>query len=130
TTLRAGRAPQVVTVAVAFADGHAEIFKHRQPAEKLVDLKSARETSPRTLGLARCSDVGATEENATGLWLQHTGDQIDQSRLPGPVGTDQCAARAAFKRKIDVARHRQGTETAVQFLDLRRGGHDRFLSER
>jgi hypothetical protein len=117
-------------MAVAFADGHAQIFKYGQSTEKLVDLESARETSSRTLRLARCGDVVATEENATGVRLEHAGDQIDQSRLPGPVGADQRPACAAFKRKIDIPRYRQCTETAVQFLDLQRGGHDRFLSAR
>ena len=60
--------------------------------------------------------------------LERTGNQIDQRRLAGSVGPDQRAARAAFERKIDVARDRQRAEAPVQFLDLQRGRHDLFLS--
>ena len=127
--LRAGRAPQVVAMAVAFADGHAEIFNYGQSAEKLVDLESARETSPRTLCLTRCGDVVATEENRPECGFSTPVIKLTKVVFPAPLG-DQCAACAPFKRKINVPRDRQGAEITVQFLDLQRGGHDRFLSAR
>jgi hypothetical protein len=37
---------------VALADGHAQVFEHGQTAEELIYLKSAREASPRAVGLA------------------------------------------------------------------------------
>ena len=66
-TLGASRAPQIVAVAVALADRHAEIFQHRQPAKQLVDLEGARQPAPRALRLARCGDVLAVEQHAAGM---------------------------------------------------------------
>jgi hypothetical protein len=57
STLGASGTPQVVAIAVALADGHAKIFKNRQPAKKLVDLESTREAAPRAVSLARRGDI-------------------------------------------------------------------------
>ena len=39
---------------VALTDGHAQIFKHGEAAEKLIDLEGAREASPRAIRLSQC----------------------------------------------------------------------------
>src|SRR4029077_502532 len=112
-------------MAVAFADGHAEILEHREPTEKLIDLKGAREPAPRASGLAQSGDVTTVKQHAARMGLEHPGNQIDQRCLAGAIGADKCPACPTFERKIDVARHRQCTEGAVQSLNLQRGGgHD------
>src|SRR6478752_1190855 len=120
----ARRAPEIVAMTVALADCHAEILKHREPTEKLIDLKGAREPAPRAIGLAQSGDVVTVKQHATRMRLEHSGNQIDQRCLAGPIGADKCPACPAFERKIDVARHWQCAEGAIQSLNLQRGGHD------
>src|SRR5258708_18829797 len=114
-------------MAVSLADGYAEVFKDGQPTEELIDLKGAREATPRTVSLARGGDVLAVEKNTAGVWFQRSCDQIHQSCFAGPVWPDERAARTAFEREVDVARHRQGTKSPVQSFDLQSGGHGCFL---
>jgi len=48
------------------------------------------------------SDFMAVEEDRAGARLNAAGDQVDEGRLAGAVGTDQGAALAARKREIEV----------------------------
>ena len=126
----ADRPPQIVGMAVTFADAHADVFEHRQPAEQLVDLEGAREPAPCPIGLAQRGDVVAVEDHAARMRAERAGDQVHQRRLAGAVGADERVPRSALERQIDIARHRQRAESPVQSLDLQRGAHDFFLSEK
>jgi hypothetical protein len=123
-SLGAGRTPEIVVLAIAFADGHADVFQNRQPAEELIDLEGARQAAPGADGLAGGGDVVAIEHNTAGRRLEHAGDQVDQRRLARPVRTDQRAAGAPLERQVDVARDMQRAEAAVEAFDLQSGGHD------
>ena len=121
--LGAGGAPEIVAVAVALADGHAEIFQHRQPAEQLIDLEGARQPAPRPLGLRRFGDVLAIEQHTARRRLERAGDQIDQRGLAGAVRADERTPRAALQSEVDIARHLQRAEAAIESLDLQGVGH-------
>src|SRR6185503_19400904 len=62
--------------------------------------------------------------------IERTGDQVHQRCLAGAVGANERVPRPALERQIDVTRHRQRAESPVQPLDLQRGAHDFFLSEK
>src|SRR5512135_2531718 len=95
--LGSGRAPQVIAIAITLTDGHAKVFQDREPAEKLVDLEGARESTPRTVSLTQRGDVLAVEQHATGMRFENAGDQVYQRGLAGSVGPNQCAARTPFE---------------------------------
>src|SRR5512137_1521047 len=101
--LGAGGTPQVVAIAVTLADCHTKIFEHREAAKKLVDLECAREPAARAIRLAQSSDILAVKQHTAGVRFERTGNQVDERRLAGSVGSDQRTTRAAFEYKIDVA---------------------------
>ena len=55
--LGADRAPEIVGVAVALGDHHADVLQNGQPAEQLVDLEGAREPAARALGLRQLAVI-------------------------------------------------------------------------
>src|SRR5262249_9171773 len=124
----ADRTPQVFSMAVALADGHADVFQHRQATEQLIDLECARKPTPGALGLTQARDVLAVEQHTTGLGFQHASNQIHKRCLARTIGPDQRPACTALQREIDMTRNQQRTERPVQSCDLKRRGTALCLS--
>src|SRR5690606_2585141 len=73
-------------------------------------LERPRNPEPRTLMDRQFGDVPAFEKNTAGCRLMKAVDQIEKSRFPCTVRTDDCRNFALFNFKIHVVHRRQSTE--------------------
>src|SRR5579862_380893 len=68
-------------------------------------------------------NVTVEQQNSAAVGRKLAGDEVEQRRLAGPVGTDNQPALARLNREIDVLRDVQPAERLVQPPDGQRG-HD------
>src|SRR5262249_58613481 len=64
----------------------------------------------------KVGDVVAVEHDAATARRQHTGDEIDEARLAGPVRPDQRMPRARRQLEVDVIRDHERAKTLAQLL--------------
>ena len=94
----------------------------REIGEELVDLKSAREPLSHSIARGERSDVLAPEPHRAFARLDDAGEEVDQRRLAGAIGTDQRLSRARRKFQRDVVGGDEAAEPARQAARLENGG--------
>ena len=108
------RAPQSRSRPLAFRDDERDRFERCQRVEQLRDLKSAHQSTARSLMRRQRRDVFAFEVDAAARRGQHAGQQIDERGLAGAVGSDQRMPCAAGELERNVLRRGNSAEVLVQ----------------
>ena len=95
--------PQAPGHSAMLGDRQRDVLLDGQAAKQAGDLERAPDARLDPRGLRHRRHVAARDANLAAARRQPSGDQIDQRRLSGPVGSDQRAAGALFQLKADVA---------------------------
>ena len=119
--IAAERAPPPRAGAALHRDRERQRRERRQRVEQLVDLEGADDAAPDAPMGGQRRDVGAVEDDPSGGWQEHAGEQVDERRLAGAVRADQRVARAALDGQRDVV---AGRGQAAEALDQRAGLED------
>ena len=79
-----------------------DVFHGRHIEKDLQVLKSTRQPEASQLPWVFSRDVVFVEKNFSAAWLVKAGNQIEQCRLAGTVGTDDRMNRARFDGKAQI----------------------------
>ena len=100
------RRPPAAPQARALRDHQRQGLQGGHAVKQLVDLEGAHHAAANTLIGRQRADVLAFQHDATGAWLQHAGEQVDEGGFAGAIGPDQRVACALFQVQVDaIGRH-------------------------
>src|SRR6185312_9022331 len=102
-----------------------QVLHDGQAAERLGQLKTARQAEPRALIGRHAVERVAVETHAAAIVLQRAGEAVDQRALARPVGTDEADALAFFDIERDVVERDEAAEMLAEATNLeQRFAHD------
>ena len=122
-----------------FSPGSQHVLEHREPPKQAVDLEGASNAELDALCLAVVRDVAAPQPHFPAGRMEDPGQEVDERRLPRPVGADERVPRPRLEAEVDVAHGRERTEGQAEAArleqqlahePLRDGGRRAIISPR
>src|SRR5437879_5881310 len=113
----------------------AYVFEHGQVGKYCGHLERADDAAARDLRRLFQGDVLAAVDDLAAGGNQELGEQVEEGRLAGAVGADQCVDLTTAHPQVDVAHRDEATELLGQVARLeyeavscawRRGCHGGF----
>src|SRR5665213_2450847 len=104
-----------------------DVAQQRVAREQGDDLIGARQSQMRAAARRQARELLTEQRHRAAIGAQLAGDQVEQRRLAGAVGTDDEAALARRDGEIDAARDAEAAERLLELSDRQRG-HGRASS--
>ena len=98
--------------------GHEQVLEHGEALERPRDLMRAADAGPAALMRARARHVDAVEQHLSAIGRDVAGDQVEQGRLAGAVGSDDAHRVAARNRQIYAVGRLERAERLGEATDL------------
>src|SRR5262249_8180022 len=106
-------------------NSYGQVFSRGEIDEQLRNLKRSRDPELRDASRRASSEFKAIQRDRTAIWLEITGDHVDESCLACAIGADQ--ANLLPSRDVDrqAIRGNHGAESLFELAYRKQRRHDR-----
>src|SRR5207248_3105052 len=125
TMQRAAGAEQVPLLAFVRNQRHLHVLEYGEPGIDVDALEGAGDAQAHDLLRRQADQVAALERHGALVGPQMAGDEIEERRLAGAIGTDDGVVLACFQLEGDVARGDEAGKRLPQPVDMEHRAHAR-----
>src|SRR5262249_22073946 len=109
--------------ALARKDGEGDVVERAELVEQVHQLEGPRDSGADALLHRLLRHVVPTQENLAFVRGQQSADQIDEGRLAGAVGPDECKDPPLLPAEVHAIHRAEFTELLHDRLGLEQHGH-------